>query len=155
MRRGLIVRGRRYYSPKLNEYVIAIKRNRHFATYRRTNGDIVRLAHKNVWYLSIDDFNMCAHIGTAAKMNWFDARFDKATCTEFIEPHGIEYGTSYRNAVRDLAEGTVDQSFEWVPNCDPKDYSRRFSAVLQGMGIVDSRKHPPLSCPQFPAKGFS
>ena len=135
MRRGLIVKGRRYYSPKFNEYVVAIKRNRHFATYRRTNDEIVRLKHKSVCYLSVDDFNMCDHIGMAAKMSWFDSRFDEVTGTEFIAASGMDYGTSYRNAIRSLSEGTVDHSFEWVSNCDPKDYCRRFKAVLLGMGI--------------------
>ena len=136
MKRGLIVKGRRYYSPKFDEYVTAVKRHDHFVTFRRNNGDVVRILPKNVFYVSVDDYNLCDELATEAKMSWFFPWFDNATGTEINWDEADKNSArSFRNAIRDLSEGLIDENFKWLP--DPKDCCRRFRAILCGMGLHD------------------
>ena len=136
MRRGLIVKGRRYYSPKFKEYVIAEKRGIKFATVRRMNGDIVRLNPANLFYVSADDYNLCDELATAAKMTWFYPGLDDSTNTEVNFEDADEHEvSSYRHAIRDLSEGLVNEDFKMIP--DPLGYNNRFRQVLRGMGLSD------------------
>ena len=136
MKRGLIVKGRRYYSPKFNEYVIAIKHNNHFVRFLRENGDLVLLHPKNVSYLSVDDFNLCDELAISAKMTWFFPGFDEVTGTEVNFEEGDECNvSSYRDAICDLSEGLIDQDFKRMAK--PYEYCIRFRAIVCGMGFKD------------------
>ena len=136
MRRGLIVRGRRYYSPKFNEYVVAEKRGEKVATFRRANGDIVRIHPVNVFYVSVDDYNMCDELAMGAKMTWFYPSVDDSTNTEInFEEADAHDVSSYRNAIRDLSEGLIDEDFKRMS--DPLGCNNRFRQVLRGMGLND------------------
>ncbi len=136
MRHGLIVKGRRYYSPKFDEYVTAVRRGRRFATFRRPCGDAVRLAPKSVCYLSVDDYNLCDTLATKAKMTWFYPGFDDATGTEINFEEGDESDiSSFRTALRDLSEGLIDEDFRLMPN--PADANLRFRAILRGLSLPD------------------
>ena len=136
MKRGLIVKGRRYYSPKFDEYVIAEQRGTKFSLFRRANGDTVRLSPMNVFYLSVEDYNMCDALAMGAKMAWFFPSVDDSTNTEInFEEADDRYARSYRNAVRDLSEGLIDENFKMMP--DPIGCNTRFREVLRGMGLCD------------------
>ena len=136
MKRGLIVKDRRYYSPKYDEYVTAIRRHDHFATFRRNNGDVVRILPKNVSYVSVDDYNLCDELATEAKMSWFFPGFDDDTGTEFnFEEANPRKKRSFRIAVRDLSEGLIDRNFECMS--DPEESDRRFRSIVCGMGYKD------------------
>ena len=137
MRLGLIVKGRRYYSPKFDEYLTAVKRGRRTCVFRRGNGMKIRVAPKSVFYLSIDDYNLCDDLALAAKMTWFCPWFDDATGTEVNwEEANKHVVRSYRTAVKDLSEGLIDQDFLEMPN--PKESFTRFLAIIRGMGLDDS-----------------
>ena len=134
MRRGLIVKGRRYYSPKFGEYVIAKRRGAKFSTFSRANGETVRIAHTNVFYVSVDDFNMCDELAMAAKMTWFFSGLDDSTNTEInLEEADEHHVRSYRNAIRDLSEGLINEDFKRMT--DPVECFRRFCLILHGMGL--------------------
>lgn len=137
MRRGLIVKGRRYYSPRIDEYVVAVRRRRVFSFFRRMNGTVIRLAHRNVCYVSVDDYNLCDELANEAKTTWFFPHFDNATKTEVnLEwENGRKRTKSYRMAIRDLFDG-IDSALEFMPV--PKEYGNRFRAIVQGMGIYES-----------------
>lgn len=136
MRRGLIVKGRRYYSPKFKEYVVAEKRGAKFATFRRANGDIVRLNPLNLFYVSVDDYNLCDELATEAKMAWFYPGLDDSTNTEVNFENADEHEvSSYRSAIRDVSEGLTNEDFKMMP--DPFEYNKRFRQVLRGMGLYD------------------
>lgn len=136
MKRGLIVKGRRYYSPKFDEYLTAVKRGNRMSVFRRDNGMEVRLAPKNVFYLSVDDYNLCDGLATVAKMTWFSPWFDNATGTEVdweeADKHTV---SSYRTAIKDLSEGLIDLDFFDMP--DSMEACSRFRSVVYGMGLRD------------------
>lgn len=132
MKRGLIVKGRRFYSLKHHEYVVAVKRGRTYATFRRANGEIVKLLPRSVCYVSADDYYMCEDLARSTKMNtWFDGRFDDETQTEYNYEwrNGRYRRTSYRLAIRDMYEGS---DMEVLPI--EKDHIRRFREIVKGMG---------------------
>ena len=90
----------------------------------------------NVFYLSVDDYNMCDELAMEAKMTWFFPGVDDSTNAEInFEEADENDARSYRNAVRDLSEGLIDENFEMMP--DPKGYNNRFREVLRGMGLYD------------------
>lgn len=132
MKRGLIVRGHRYYSPKHDEYVVAVRRGRAYATFRRANGEVVRLLPKSVCYVSADDYNMCEVLAWSTRMDtWFDGRFDEKTGTEYNyeRRNGHWRRTSYRLAIRDMYDGS---DMDCLPI--PKEYVSRFREIVRGMG---------------------
>lgn len=134
MKRGLIVKGRRYYSPKYDEYVVAVTRGCTYSTFRRKSGEVVRLLPKSVCYVSADDYNMCESLARSTRLDtWFDGRFDDATQTEYNYEwrNGRYRRTSYRMAIRDLHEGAA---LEVLPI--PKEYIRRFYEIVKGMGYA-------------------
>ncbi len=137
MKPGLIVKGRRYYSPKFDEYVVAVKRHREYITFRRASGETVLLKASSVFYLSVEDWNLCDTLATEAKMTWFWPGFDDETQTEYnIEwINGRERRKSFRAAVRDLSEGLIDQNFLMMPN--PQESNARFRKIVRGLGICD------------------
>ena len=96
----------------------------------------MRIVPKNVFYVSLNDYNMCDELATGAKMTWFYSGVDNSTNTEVNFEEGNEHNvSSYRNAVRDLSEGLIDEDFQRTPA--PLAYNKRFRQVLRGMGLHD------------------
>ena len=136
MQRGLIVKGRRYYAPKFDEYVTAVEKHRRFVSFRRANGSVVKLMPKNVFYVSCDDYNLCSDLADSAKMSWFFPGFDETSGTEVNYEEGdLRNKRSFRIAIRDLSEGLIDVNFEDMEN--PRESDRRFRAIVLGMGFED------------------
>lgn len=132
MKPALIIKGRRYYSPKLDEYVVAVKRGRVYSTFKRANDVRVRILPKNVWYVSVDDFNMCEELARATRMDsWFEGYFDENVGMEMNHEwrEGRYHLTSYRHAIRDMYDGT---DMDNLPI--PKGYVHRFREIVKGMG---------------------
>ena len=132
MKRSLIIKGRRYYSPKHDEYVVAVKRGSVYSTFRRTNGDVVRLLPKNVCYVSAEDFDLCECIAMWTKMDtWFEGGFDEKTGTEYNhEWKDDRYcRTSYRIAILTMYAGSTLECLSI-----PQEYIRRFYEIVKGMG---------------------
>ena len=137
MKPGLIVKGHRYYSPKFDEYLTAVKRGRRTSVFRRDNGMEIRLAPKSVFYLSADDYNLCDDLAMAAKMTWFFPWFDDASGTEVNWEEANEHVVrSFRTAIKDLSEGLIDQNFLDMPN--PQESFTRFWEIIRGMGLDDT-----------------
>ncbi len=136
MKPGLIVKGRRYYSSKYDEYVVAVKRGSAYSTFRRANGEVVRLLSKNVCYVSPEDFDTCECTATWTKMDsWFEGGFDEKTGTEYNHEwvDGRYRRASYRSAIRDMYDGSADGVNLECLQISQEDIDR-FFAVVKGMG---------------------
>ena len=141
MKSGQIVKERRYYSPKYDEYIVAVKRGSTYSTFRRGNGEVVRLLPKNVCYVSPEDFDTCECIAMWTKMDsWFEGGFDEKTGTEYNHERidGRYRRTSYRSAIRDMYEGSADgANFECLQI--PREDIDRFFDIVKGMGYEAKR----------------
>ena len=132
MKFGCIVKGRRFYSPKLGEYVVAVKRRQHLSSFQTKTGGRIRIGNANVWYLDDADYQLCCDLARSARMEWFNPFLDESG-TETNNDFGTK--GSFRNAVRDMSEGLVFSNFEMMAN--PAEANSRFRKILRGMGIPD------------------
>lgn len=136
MLKNLIIKGRRYYSSQYKEYVFAVKTDAKSATFLRSNGSVIKSNYKDISYLSPADYNMCIKLAVAAKITWYCPFFDNGTGTEYnCEGSRLTKKYSFRNAIRDLSEGLVDDDFQTMTYTE--DYYCRFRAMLHGMGLKE------------------
>lgn len=154
MRPGLIVKGRRYWCTGLRrhgmlpDYVISATGVYGGTLYEPPDPIVLvspvtssgklkcTVRSSSLTYLSPDDAEMCQRLAEKAKMDWFNYELDTTWNMEVnreYDDRGHLRRTSFRNVIKQLSEGLIDEDFKRMP--DPVATELRFRDIVIGMGF--------------------